>query len=60
MYLVTYENGEEDYFGPFEKIALDGVTDHGFIFLCSDPVNGVSRHCVSGAFEIMTTEYWEA
>ena len=60
MYIVTYENGEENYCGPFEKIALDSVNEYGFVFLCSDPVNGVSRCSVSGGFEIVKDNYLEA
>ena len=60
MYIVTYENGEENYSGPFEKIVLDSVKENGFVFLCSDPVYGVSRCFVSGGFEIVKDNYLEA
>ena len=59
MYIVSFENAEENYAGPFEKITLDAVNDSGFIFLCSDPDNGDSRCCVSGTFEIVENSYLE-
>lgn len=59
MYLLHYENGEENYVGPFEKITLDGVNDEGFIFLCYDSDFEITRHYISGSFEVVKDNYLE-
>ena len=58
MYLVTFENGEENYHGPFERIVMDSVGDSGISFLCHDNIS-VTRISVPGIFDIVKENYLE-
>lgn len=59
MYLLTYETGEEHYYGPFNTISFDHSDENGHWLTCSDPVNGISRYHVSNCFEIVKENYLE-
>lgn len=57
MYMVSFENAEENYHGPYDSIAMDGTTPDGFIFLCLAP-DSSERIIVTGSFQIITGEYY--